>query len=322
MKTLLSLILAAFVALGSTNSLAAAHKTRKPPLERSQTPPPPPAPEEESMTPPPPAPESEEAPPPPTVEDEDIVPPPPAPEEVEEEIPLPPAAEESDIKKYQPLEDYFKSRPLPEQWIRAMGQGDLERMKQLVARDHAIINAVDINGQTALVRAFFPTDMESDPKKRKKREEIVMWLLHNGASTHYKSKTNRNLLMHAVAERVSPFSEAVLDALIQHGISVNAKTTDGGTALYFAVIAGNDAAVQFLLKKGAQIGKNDLAAAVQSALQFPEYAESYRAIIRALLQAGAHATTKNERGVTARGIVESSPESATKSRILKMFNAQ
>ena len=81
------------------------------------------------------------------------------------------------------------------------------------------------------------------------RTEAVKALLRKGAGVNAKDSEGRTALMFAVINR---HADAV-KVLLEHGADVNVKADDGGTALMLAACSGDAESVRALLIKGADL---------------------------------------------------------------------
>ncbi|CAO1597781.1 hypothetical protein XANCAGTX0491_001576 [Xanthoria calcicola] len=98
---------------------------------------------------------------------------------------------------------------------------------------------------------------------REKHTEIVQYLLERGADIHKVDKDGRTALHHAVCTQNSPIlrlTEGVclrltecIDALVDHGIDVDAKDAGMKTALHVASREATPATVEHLISKGASL---------------------------------------------------------------------
>lgn len=130
----------------------------------------------------------------------------------------------------------------------------------------ASVDATDSSGYAALHNATFAGKHAlqvfeallaagADPNARTtENQETPLHLIHN-ADTGIDWK----LCTGSIDGRGSFFSAALVELLIKHGAKVNAKASDGSTALHAAAEAGATATVMALLHAGADVDARDAA---------------------------------------------------------------
>ncbi|KAJ9144492.1 NACHT and Ankyrin domain protein [Pleurostoma richardsiae] len=161
----------------------------------------------------------------------------------------------------------------------AAGNGFDRVVERLVARNVAI-NKLDDMGNSALSEAV-----------KRGRVASVRMLIKAGADLQWKS-TNGESLLHLAAWHGD---EDVLTPLIKQGLDVNAWSARG-TPLHDASSSANKAAVELLLKAGADIAIKDCDG--RTALHLAAQG-GHEDVVAVLLDAGAGIDTKAEGGLTA-----------------------
>lgn len=124
----------------------------------------------------------------------------------------------------------------------AAAAGDAERARALVDEDPSRANAVAGDGFTPLgLAAFF------------KRPEVVRLLLDRGADPAMAARNaNAFTPLHAaVATDAGPRDIGIVNALLEAGAQMNARSGEGGTPLHTAAFTGDAEVVELLLARGA-----------------------------------------------------------------------
>jgi adenosylhomocysteine nucleosidase len=118
--------------------------------------------------------------------------------------------------------------------------GDERRIRDLVSRDPALLNAVAGDGFHPLgLAAFF------------KRPDAVRALLDLGADVHLASRNGGFTALHsAVADDAGEPMKDIVRMLLEAGADPNARSASGGTSLHTVAFTGNDAVLQMLLAAG------------------------------------------------------------------------
>ena len=119
--------------------------------------------------------------------------------------------------------------------------GDAARIRELIARDAADVNAYAPDGFTALgLAAFF------------KRPDAMRALLDAGADPHLASRPAGFTPLHsAVADDTGTVTRDIVRMLLDAGAEPNAQNASGGTPLHTAAFIGDVAVARMLLAAGA-----------------------------------------------------------------------
>lgn len=162
-----------------------------------------------------------------------------------------------------------------EEILVAIQQGDLERVRALLAEDPALANARDGNGVSALMLAIY-----------QQRKDLVDLL---------RSKRSQFDIFEASA---LGRTDLVEDLLAQRSTLANTWSGDGFTPLHFAAFFGQDSVARILLEH-----HGDPTAASRNAMQVTPLhsaaAGRHAALVGALLNAGAPVNAKQQQGWTA-----------------------
>lgn len=118
----------------------------------------------------------------------------------------------------------------------AIKQGDVEKVKQLAAKDASLLEVKDMDGSTPLDTSALAANLE-----------MVRLLLEMGANINGGDNENSNVLHCAAIANSVP----IVDFLLDKGMNIDAQDVNGLTPLYFAAERGNEEAVKRLLSKGA-----------------------------------------------------------------------
>ena len=85
------------------------------------------------------------------------------------------------------------------------------------------------------------------------KDEVIKFLLGNGASVNYQDVKGETALMLAVESQTDSDSDAdIIRLLIAHGADVNLRNSEGETALDKAIDYGNKTAADYLIANGAK----------------------------------------------------------------------
>ena len=124
---------------------------------------------------------------------------------------------------------------------------------------------------------------------REENTEILQYLLERGADVHKVDKYGRTALHHTVGKQGSAcrtLNESI-NALVDHGIDVDAKDTAMETALHLALPRTDPATVEHLIRKGASLTAESCRGTALHIAVMRGY-EGYRlARVQALLRNGA-----------------------------------
>ncbi len=137
------------------------------------------------------------------------------------------------------IADLLEATGTPLDIFEASACGRTARVRELLARDRALVNTYAPDGFTPLgLAAFFG------------HREIVQLLLEHGADVNGASRnaTGYTALTAAATRADLP----VLELLLEHGARVNHRYGPGFTPLHAAAGTGNLAVVRALVDKGAQ----------------------------------------------------------------------
>ena len=160
--------------------------------------------------------------------------------------------------------------------------GDLSRLRGLLATNAALVNAKTTNGSTPLHYAA-----------RAGRREALTMLLDAGADLKALD-SQKHTPLHCAAHHGQT---GVVALLIERGADFRASDDDGCTPLHLAVLSGEPKLVELLLDKGVPVteraGKDGL-----GPLFFASYPDS-SAVVEVLLRAGAKVGQKDNTGATA-----------------------
>lgn len=127
-------------------------------------------------------------------------------------------------------------------------EGDLNKMRRLIGQKHDV-NQINRYGATALFYAAGATRTQATPKGS---TEAVKLLLQNGAKANVKSDNKGNGFT-ALMAACDNQNLASTSTLLDHGADVNARTTDGNSALNIAATRLEPKLVKLLLEHGSQI---------------------------------------------------------------------
>jgi ankyrin repeat protein len=125
------------------------------------------------------------------------------------------------------------------EFIKAAKKGDLEKLKNLLENERALLGAQDTDGSTALHCATW-----------KGHREVVAFLLKAGADIQVHNNNDHwgTTPLHAAAHANQT---AILQLLIDAGAEINAKDMNGKTPLHHTTFHKATAAAKILIKHGA-----------------------------------------------------------------------
>lgn len=164
----------------------------------------------------------------------------------------------------------------------AVEEGDLERVKQIVAVDKNSVNAKNKYGNTPLHKAYW-----------EKNFEMVKYLVEKGADVNAKNKWLETPLHEAAANG----QLKVIEYLITNKADVNAKDKENVTPLHKAAFWQNLELVKYLIGKGADVSLQDKAGNTLLH-RVASWSQSGEGVIY-LVKNGAQIDIKNNNGVTA-----------------------
>ncbi len=121
-------------------------------------------------------------------------------------------------------------------------KGDLDAVKELLAKDESLIAAKTSMGFTPLILAAYYN-----------QGHICTYLLENGANANEEDRSGNTALMGIAFKGYTEVAEI----LIKHGAIVNQRNFNDATALTFASTFGHGALVKLLLKNGADLTLKD-----------------------------------------------------------------
>jgi len=122
----------------------------------------------------------------------------------------------------------------------AAAAGDLARVRELVERERAQVNAVSPDGYTPLgLAAFF------------KRSDVAAYLVEQGADPRAPSRRGGFTPLHsAVATDAAPTDVELVRRLLDAGADPNARSESGGTPLHTTAFTGDRTSMELLLERG------------------------------------------------------------------------
>ncbi len=130
----------------------------------------------------------------------------------------------------------------------AAKQGDLAKVKSLLARDPVAISSKDASGNTPLHEAVFTS-----------HTDVAEFLLSKGADVNARENNGATpLILAAMGGKVEIDGQGPLVALLlAHKADINAKSLNGMTALHVAALLGKADVVKVLLANGADTHAED-----------------------------------------------------------------
>lgn len=192
--------------------------------------------------------------------------------------------------------------------------GKTEVAKALIEAK-ALLNQFDRFGFTPLMIAS--TCCESI----RQREDVALLLIEAGAEINHKTTyKNQNVLMLAVQCGSDYFIKALLDA----GVNINEKDSDGQTALMLASGSGKIEAVKALIRWGADVKATNNNGS--TALMYATFNRTQRIdTVKTFIESGADVNAVDNNGSTALMFAAShrpemhSPESTANVEIIKLL---
>lgn len=186
-------------------------------------------------------------------------------------------------------EEQFDGREqgvLDEKLIKAAERGDVEAVKECLQKG-AYINAVDLNGKTAVVAATY-----------KNQVDVVELLIQEGADVNIQDDRRENVILHAGA---NGYLEIVKLAIAADA-DMTITNRFGGTGLIPAAERGHVEVVETFLKTSAVDVNhiNDLHwTALLEAVILGNGEEEHQQIVQLLMDYGADASIGDENGLTS-----------------------
>lgn len=156
--------------------------------------------------------------------------------------------------------EYFP-KPGQTEWIRAVIQGDLDRVRSLV-QSGVDVNAADASGWTALMYAV----------GNYQRDEIVVLLLQSGVKASHQTPYGDTVLMAAA------LADNFDRELAKLGGNINAQNRDGVTALMLLAVKADPEQIEDALLEGANAKLRDSRG--RTALDYLEKANCDENLIR------------------------------------------
>lgn len=127
--------------------------------------------------------------------------------------------------------------------LKAAETGDLDKVKELISQDPALVNAKGGNGETPLFKAIQNGNLE-----------MMNFLLSQRADVNVQDK-NDDTPLHKAALLVN---EAMVKLLLEHGADVNIKGMFSRSPLHCASMNADVRVMELLIDRGADIqAKND-----------------------------------------------------------------
>jgi ankyrin repeat protein len=135
--------------------------------------------------------------------------------------------------------------------VRAAGKtcwGNIEIIKLFLSKGLEI-NEASGGGWSPLMTAI--NEAYSGKVFPNGNDEVIRFLLGNGASVNYQDVKGETALMLAV-ESDSDSNAEIIRLLIEHGADINLRNSEGETALDKAIDYGNKTAADYLIANGAK----------------------------------------------------------------------
>ena len=176
----------------------------------------------------------------------------------------------------------------------AASKNDTKNIQKFI-KHGADINAIDSDGNTALMAAAITNSVES-----------IRLLISLGADVNAKGSDGDTALILAAAEN----STAAAKQLIKYGADINAQNIWGMTALMSASLRNNIELVKLLIKRGADVNVQEKLFGDTALMEAAR--RGYQEITILLVEGGADIRIKNGFGQTAMkvAILASQPEVA------------
>jgi len=162
----------------------------------------------------------------------------------------------------------------------AIKQGDIEKVRQLIAKDASLLEVKDTDGSPPLNISASVANLE-----------MVKLLLDMGANINAGDNESSNVLHCAAIANSVP----IVDFLLDKGMNINVQDANGLTPLHFAAARGNEDVVRHLLAKGADA---EIFTRNEDCPLFAAVSRNKPRIVEILLAGGADVNVQEPEGAT------------------------